>query len=96
MLFARITVKLFVRGANCYWRIVSIVAPQERFRKIKFELSRPAFHLQGLHDKCGLIAEELLLEHEEHILRWAGNLSVINDLISRFDKQEERHQETQR
>jgi hypothetical protein len=45
------------------------VAPQERFRCIQFELSRPVFHTQQLHDKCRLIAEEVLLEHEEHILR---------------------------
>ena len=86
--------RLFDLGALCaHTEYLCIVAPQERFRKIQFELSRPALHLQGLHDKCGLIAEELLLEHEEHILRWAGNLSVVDDLISRFDKQGEHHQE---
>jgi hypothetical protein len=30
---------------------------------------------------CAVISEELLLEQEEHILRWATSPSVIEDLI---------------
>ncbi len=58
-----------------------LVAPQERFEKVQFELSRPAFHMRDMHKYCALISEELLLEQEEHILRWATSPAVIDDLI---------------
>lgn len=60
-----------------------VVAPRERLRKIQFELSRPAFNWQEMRDRCGIISEELLLEQETHILRWAGagSLSVIEELL---------------
>ncbi len=58
-----------------------LVAPQERFEKIQFELSRPAFHLHDMQKYCALISEELLIEQEEHILRWATSPAVIEDLI---------------
>lgn len=58
-----------------------LVAPQERFEKVQFELSRPAFHMRDMQKYCVLISEELLLEQEEHILRWATSPAVINDLI---------------
>lgn len=58
-----------------------LVAPQERFEKVQFELSRPAFHLRDMQQYCALISEELLLEQEEHILRWATSPAVIDDLI---------------
>ncbi len=58
-----------------------LVAPQERFEKVQFELSRPAFHLHDIQKYCALISEELLLEQAEHILRWATSPAVIDDLI---------------
>jgi hypothetical protein len=58
-----------------------LVAPQERFEKVQFELSRPAFHMRDIQKHCTLISEELLLEQEEHILRWATSPAVIEDLI---------------
>ena len=58
-----------------------LVAPHERFEKVQFELSRPIFHLHGMQHYCALISEELLLEQEEHILRWATSPAVINDFI---------------
>ena len=58
-----------------------LVAPQERFEKVQFELSRPAFHLRDRQQYCALISEELLLEQEEHILRWATSPVVIDNLI---------------
>jgi hypothetical protein len=80
--------RLYDLGVLCsHADYLCIVAPQERFRRIQFELSRPVFHTQQLHDKCRLIAEEVLLEHEEHILRWAGSLSVIDDLLRPFEEQ---------
>jgi hypothetical protein len=48
-----------------------LVAPRERFEKVYFELSRPAFHMRDMQKHCALLSEELLLEQEEHILRWA-------------------------
>jgi hypothetical protein len=58
-----------------------LVAPQERFEKVQFELSRPAFHMRNMQKYCALISEEMLLEQEEHILRWATSPVVIDDLI---------------
>jgi hypothetical protein len=58
-----------------------LVAPQDRFEKVQFELSRPAFQERGVQKHCAVISEELLLEQEEHILRWATSPSVIEDLI---------------
>ncbi|GHO67430.1 hypothetical protein KSC_063220 [Ktedonobacter sp. SOSP1-52] len=57
-----------------------VVAPPKRFTNIQFELSRPIFHKHNLHKRCLLISEEALLEHEEHILRWAASPAVIKDL----------------
>jgi hypothetical protein len=58
-----------------------LVVPQERIEKVRFELSRPAFQVCGMQKHCALISEELLLEQEEHILRWATSPAVIEDLI---------------
>jgi hypothetical protein len=58
-----------------------LVAPHERFEKVQFELSRPAFHLHDMQHYCAFISEELLLEQEEHILRWATSPTVIDDFI---------------
>ncbi len=58
-----------------------LVAPQERFEKVEFELSRPAFQMRDMQRHCALLSEELLLEQEEHILRWATSPAVIEDLI---------------
>ncbi len=58
-----------------------VVAPQERFEKVQFELSRPTFYRDDAHRRCALISEELLLKHEEHILRWASSPAVIQELI---------------
>src|SRR5712692_5306632 len=57
-----------------------LVAPQERFEQVQFELSRPAFYMRDMQKYCALISEELLLEQEEHILRWATSPAVIDDL----------------
>lgn len=58
-----------------------VVAPQDRFEKVQFELSRPVFQERHLLKRCALISEELLLRQEEHILRWATSPEVIKDLI---------------
>jgi hypothetical protein len=76
--------RLYVLGARSVGREVSlcVVAPQNRFEKVRFELSRSAFREYGLRRRCTLISEEQLLQHEEHILRWASGPSVIKDLTS--------------
>lgn len=58
-----------------------IVAPKERLRKVQFELSRPSLHGHEMRSRCALICEEVLLQHEEHILRWASSPSIIKNLI---------------
>jgi hypothetical protein len=74
--------RLYDLGALCPpTSHLCVVAPRERLRKIQFELSRPAFNRQDVRNRCGIITEELLLEQEAHILRWAGSLSVIEDLL---------------
>jgi hypothetical protein len=74
--------RLYDLGALCPpTSHLCVVAPRERLRKIQFELSRPAFNRQDVRDRCGIITEELLLEQETHILRWAGSLSVIEELL---------------
>jgi hypothetical protein len=74
--------RLYDLGALCPpAHHLCVVAPRERLRKSQFELSRPAFHRQDVRDRWGIITEELLLEQEAHILRWAGSLSVIQELL---------------
>ncbi len=65
-----------------------LVVPQERFEKVQFELSRPAFQARDLQQHCAMISEERLLEHGEHILRWASSPGVIKDLICPDDGRE--------
>jgi hypothetical protein len=62
-----------------------LVTPRERFEQVRRELSRPVFHGYRLQKQCGLIAEELLLEQEAHILRWANSPAVITELIGSHD-----------
>ena len=67
-----------------------VVAPSDRFEKIRLELSRPALRDQGTRERCALISEELLLQQEAHILRWAGSPSVVEALICRVGDGERR------
>jgi hypothetical protein len=79
--------RLYDLGALCsHADYLCIVAPHDRFRRIQFELSRPVFYGQEMHHRCRLISEELLLEQEKHILRWAGSLSVIENLLHPFEE----------
>lgn len=67
-----------------------VVAPRERFEKVRFELSRPTFHGHILRDHCALISEEVLLQQEAHILRWASSPAVIEELIGSVKGGEQR------
>ncbi len=66
--------------SDCHMNLC-LVAPQDRFEKIRFELSRPVFQAYNMQKHCALINEELLLGQEEHILRWANSPAVVGDLI---------------
>lgn len=67
-----------------------VVAPRERFEKVRFELSRPTFRGHELRKPCALISEEMLLQQEEHILRWASSPAVVEELISSDNYEEKR------
>ena len=57
-----------------------VVTPKDRLKRVQFELSRPIFEGHEMRKLCTLISEDTLLQHEEHILRWARSPSVIESL----------------
>lgn len=59
-----------------------MIVPRGCFEKVHSELLRPIFQVQNQRQHCKLICQELLLRHAEHILRWARNVLVIDDLTS--------------
>jgi hypothetical protein len=59
-----------------------LVAPHKYYEKVQFELSRPTFHKNERLKDLAIISSEMLVQHQEHILRWANSPSVIHDLIS--------------
>jgi len=65
-----------------------LVTPSEGFEQVRRELSRPIFHGYRLQKQCGLIAEEVLLGQEAHILRWANSPAVIKELIGSYASQQ--------
>lgn len=73
---------------DCHMNLCLIV-PQDRFEKVQFELSRPAFQARDMQKRCALVSEELLLEQEEHILRWATSPAVIEDLIGQGSREKQ-------
>src|SRR6266852_2517320 len=61
-----------------------VVTPRQALERVRFELSRPAFLEHAMRKHCALIDEELLLQHEEHVLRWATGPSVVKELVEQF------------
>jgi hypothetical protein len=57
-----------------------VVAPQGCYEHVQFELSRPIFQHHDMHKRSKIIFQEGLIQHAEHILRWANSPSVIQDL----------------
>ncbi len=57
-----------------------VVIPNPQMKRIQAVLARPAFRNLKMHERCVIIPEEMLLEHAEHILRWASSPSVITRL----------------
>ncbi len=59
-----------------------VVASGAEIEHVQGELSRPTFQKHSMRKQCGFLVRELLFQHEEHILRWATGLSVIEDLLT--------------
>jgi hypothetical protein len=57
-----------------------IVVSRTYCEKVLLELSRPAFHENEWLRNLAIISSEMLVQHQEHILRWASSPSVIQDL----------------
>jgi len=79
--------RLYDLGALFPKRDISlcVVTPHDRFGKVQFELSRPTFDGCQMRKYSAIINEEVLLQHEEHILRWATSPSILHDLIDESD-----------
>jgi hypothetical protein len=59
-----------------------VVTPRTSFEQVQFELTRPIFHEHQLGKRCAVLNGDLLLQQEDHILRWASSPSVIKDLTT--------------
>ncbi len=57
-----------------------VVTPQRCFDAVQSELSRPIFQDHDIHRRSKVIIQEHLVQNAEHILRWASNPSVVQDL----------------
>jgi hypothetical protein len=66
-----------------------IVTLQEHFEAVRIELMHPVFHHHDLHNRSKVIIQEYLVQHAEHILRWANSPSVIDDLILHLSTKEQ-------
>jgi hypothetical protein len=54
-----------------------IVIPHPALKRFQSVLARPAFQRLNMQKRCFIILEETLLEHAEHILRWASSPMII-------------------
>ena len=57
-----------------------VVIPNPSLKRFQAVLARPAFQRLNMQKRCFIILEETLLEHAEHILRWASSPMVITRL----------------
>ena len=60
-----------------YLGVVVEGGQRERLRR---EWMRPWVQKQSVHKQCTILAQEVLFVHEEHVLRWATDLLVVQDL----------------
>ncbi|GHO96263.1 hypothetical protein KSF_063110 [Reticulibacter mediterranei] len=58
-----------------------VVTPQGCFENVNIELMHPIFYHHDMHKRSKIIIQEQLVQHAEHILRWANSPSVMDDLI---------------
>ena len=63
-----------------------IVAQEARREKVRQQLSRPTFQALGLHEQCGFIAFETLVENADPIMRWADNPQAVDKLANKIDE----------
>lgn len=56
--------------------------PSQQFEPVRRESSRPLFRQQQEQDQRTLRSLENLAQNREHILRWATNSMVIEDVIA--------------
>lgn len=59
-----------------------LVLPSQYFEQAQQVFARPLFRQVQERHPCALIAEHLLTQNEEHILRWATSPAVIEVLIA--------------
>jgi hypothetical protein len=65
-----------------------IVTPSSCVEQTQLELSRPALHRHPMRKHSVILRAEKLVQHEEHILRWANSLAVMKDLIDHCGSEE--------
>lgn len=63
-----------------------IVIPHPALKRFQSVLARPAFQRLNMQTRCLIIQEEALLEHAEHILRWASSPMIITRLASQMEQ----------
>ncbi len=63
-----------------------IVIPHPSLKRFQSILARPAFQRLNMQKRCFIILEETLLEHAEHILRWASSPMVITRLALNIEQ----------
>ena len=74
--------RLYDLDALCPTRIMHlcVVIPHPSLKRFQSVLARPAFQRLNMQKRCLIIQEETLLEHAEHILRWASSPTIIKRL----------------
>jgi hypothetical protein len=63
-----------------------VVIPHPSLKRFQAVLARPAFQRLNMQKRCFIIQEETLLEHAEHILRWASSPTVITRLALNMEQ----------
>jgi hypothetical protein len=59
-----------------------VITPHRCFDQVQSELSHPIFQYYSMQERSNVIIQEYLIQHAEHILRWASSPSIIYDLIA--------------
>jgi hypothetical protein len=74
--------RLYDLDALCSTNIMHlcVVIPHPSLKRFQGVLARPAFQRLNMQKRCLIIQEETLLQHAEHILRWASSPMVITQL----------------
>jgi hypothetical protein len=80
--------RLYDLDALCPASIIHlcIVIPHPSLKRFQSVLARPAFQQLNMQKRCVIIQEETLLEHAEHILRWASSPTVITRLALQMEQ----------